>query len=410
MKVTIVAPFDLRLRDGTSIRVTNLTKASADAFENVFILSQAINEELRGISNLKYIELKELQARYHLFLAFLEILSKQFAYSIASKILENSFFKALREAPVDVDIVHVHWLLHKYLARILTDYIKNSDVPIIVDLHGLYKLQPMPKYDTKSVLMHALGLIHEFLTIRDRYIKAFTVPSRGLKAFLAKTFKIDPSKIFVVPDAVDLDTIEYAKKCDAIEEEMEKFLAISQNLDNVVAYAGTLSVFHGFFDLIRAVEVAKKIKGKNIRLMLIVPSKNQASKFLNILPEDTIILDKVPRKFVPCILRKASVLVLPHKVGTQFDYIPSNKIYDYMLAGRPIVAYGIPAVTETLETYPMKIFINTNNVHALARGIIQAMDLWANAEPKPIFYDVPTLEEVEKELILTYKWVLHHES
>jgi glycosyltransferase involved in cell wall biosynthesis len=114
-------------------------------------------------------------------------------------------------------------------------------------------------------------------------------------------------------------------------------------------------------------------------------------RFKSLLPEGTKIMIGIPRRFVPCILREASVLVLPHWAGTQFDYIPSNKIYDYMLSGRPIVAYRTAAVVESLKRYPYSILVKPNDPKALAEGIVKAFESLRNAEPRAVFDNVPTL-------------------
>jgi len=96
--------------------------------------------------------------------------------------------------------------------------------------------------------------------------------------------------------------------------------------------------------------------------------------------------------------------VLPHRAGTQFDYIPSNKVYDYMLAGKPIVAYKTPAIEETLSKYRMRILTEPNNPVALAKGIVKALELWKDSEPAST-YDVPTLEDAVKSLKVIYRIV-----
>jgi glycosyltransferase involved in cell wall biosynthesis len=403
MNVIVLAPFDLRVRDGTSIRVTNMTKATSEISEAIYIISNSINEELKELNNLKHIRIKSIQARYHFIMAFTKRLFKKTSHLIADKIFEKDLM-TLKYIFKNIDIIHVHWLINSYIAKILRDELEISNTPTIIDLHGLYRLQPLPKYSMKASLAHFLGFIYESLAIKDKDLNGFIVPSNGLKTFLSKSFGIEPNKIFIVPDAVDPVIIETAKKCDEVEEDLKKFLEKYPVLDDAIAYVGTISMFHGFLDLLKAVRIIRKISDKNIKLFLIIPSKSQLKEFHSLLPKDTIVLENIPRKYIPCILRRTSVLILPHKAGTQFDYIPSNKIYDYMLAGRPIVAYRTPATTETLKTYPMKILVKPNDVYALAEGIIRALELWRNIEPRPIFSNMPTLEEVKRSLDLAYKY------
>ena len=402
MKLLIIAPFDLRLREGTSIRVTNLVKASTLICEKVFLLSQFMNDELKNINNLEHVEAKPLQARYHFVVALAEELSTQLSRIISKRVLGEELFSTLENVMKNVNIVHVHWLIFRYIPKVINNY-----KPVIIDLHGLYRLQPLSEHSLKSSLIHILGYLQESLALRDEEdVDAFTVPSEALKLYLVKDLGISSNKVFVVPDAVDEEIIELARNCDRIEGELNSLPTLPSN-SKVIAYTGTISSFHGFLDLVKAVKMVGKKYGKELWFLLITPNKGQLSKFTHLLPKNMIILENIPRKFVPCILRKTTVTVLPHRAGTQFDYIPSNKIYDYMLAGRPIVAYETLATAKTLETYPMKIFAKANSPHDLAQGIIQALELWSATEPKPMF-NVPTIKNVEKALDSAYKWVLTH--
>jgi len=56
----------------------------------------------------------------------------------------------------------------------------------------------------------------------------------------------------------------------------------------------------------------------------------------------------------------------------------------------------------------MKILVKPNDVYALAEGIIRALELWRNIEPRPIFSNIPTLEEVKRSLDLAYKYFMYH--
>jgi glycosyltransferase involved in cell wall biosynthesis len=249
-----------------------------------------------------------------------------------------------------------------------------------------------------------MGLLYERIGIKDKAIGAFTVLSFGFKEFMERFYGVAPESMFVVPDIVELEVIDTAKRCketlDAFRDDKDCF-----NFYGYVAYAGSLTQHHGFFDLIEAIRIVRRRLGDSVRLLLIVPEAGQVMRLKSLLPEDTKILVGLPRKLVPCVLRGTSVLVLPHQAGTQFDYIPSNKIYDYMLSGRPIVAYKTMAVVETLKKYPYAIFVKPNDPEALADGVIKAFKLWRDVKPQEVD-DVPTLDDAKKALERVYRYVL----
>jgi len=70
MNVLFIAPFDLRIRDGTTVRVINLVRAVAQVCDTVFLASYTNNEYLKALSNIVHIRLKNIQLRYHLAMAF----------------------------------------------------------------------------------------------------------------------------------------------------------------------------------------------------------------------------------------------------------------------------------------------------------------------------------------------------
>jgi len=397
MNVLFIAPFDLRIRDGTTVRVINLVRAAAQVCDTVFLASYTNNEYLKALSNIVHIRLKNIQLRYHLAMAF----TSSILTRLASKFLTRFFeigFEYNKNIYESIDIIHVHWLLFSYLAK----YIQTLSprwIPLIVDLHGSYRIQEPLNYSMKNILLHTLGLLHETTTIRDSSISAFTVPSSSFGEFVKSAYGIDSRKVFVVPDVVEPEVLASAKECN--DKGAEELLGERIASRGVVAYVGTVSKYHGFFDLVEAFRIAKR-SYKDLNLLLIVPSLQQLAKLGRFLPEETVVLENVPRRILPCVLRRASVLVLPHRAGTQFDYLPSNKVYDYMLAGRPIVAYRTPAVETALGDYSMRILVEPNNPVELAKGILKAMLLYGDSEPKPAFDKVPLLESAANALERVY--------
>jgi len=401
MRVLFIAPFDLTIRDGTSIRVLNLARAAAQICEHVFLASYTSDESFKELDNLTHIKIRSVQLRYHFVGAFMNKVSPQITSRVAAKLLGLTSVEA--SVMKRVDLIHLHWLLHSYIAKSFQLLI-GQEIPLVADLHGSFRIQEPPKGSMKGALAHALSYLHESIAIKDNSIKAFTVPSKSFGNFLASTYGISLAKIFEVRDFVEPETLASARRCGEIDEEVRKLLGNNIALHGFVAYAGAVSTYHGFFDLVEAFKIAEKLSRKELRLLLIIPTSRQIAKFQKILPSNTVILENIPRRFILCLLRHASALVLPHRAGTQFDYIPSNKVYDYMLAGKPIIAYKTPAIEEMLSKYKMYILTEPNNPVALAKGIVKALELWKDSEPAPA-YDVPTLEEAVKSLKVIYRIV-----
>lgn len=58
MKVAIIAPNDLRIFDGTTIRITGFTKALSHCVERVYLISTSTNYEISKLNNVFWIRLK----------------------------------------------------------------------------------------------------------------------------------------------------------------------------------------------------------------------------------------------------------------------------------------------------------------------------------------------------------------
>jgi glycosyltransferase involved in cell wall biosynthesis len=400
MKVLFIAPFDLTMRGGTSIRVSNLAKAAARICEQVFLASHTSNEELESIRNLLHIRVKYIRSRFRTIMTLVNDVNYQLALKLIAKLLKSELSE-MKSVVDEVDVIHVHQHLFGFcLAKILQRSMDARRAPMVVDLHGLLRLQGLMGTSLKEVLVNVAWLLHEFMVFRDRSVAAFTMPSKSLGEFLKSAYGVDPDKVFEVPDAVDQEVVATAKRCEEVEKEVERLLRGSE-LRNAVAYVGNLSRYHGFFDLVKAIKIAKRSL-REIKLLLVVPSLKQLERFRYLLPEGTIALENVPRRLLPCILRRAALCVVPHRAGTQFDYVPSNKVYDYVLSGRPIVAYRTPAVVEVLSKYPMRVLVKPNDPQSLAEGIVKALELWEDSEPAPRFDCMPTLDDVGRSLRTLY--------
>jgi len=57
------------------------------------------------------------------------------------------------------------------------------------------------------------------------------------------------------------------------------------------------------------------------------------------------IVDEVPFSMAPAIVRGCDVGIIPYRTGGLIDYVHPKKLYEYLAAGKPVVATGLPAVS-----------------------------------------------------------------
>lgn len=409
MKVLFIVPWDLERRDGTSIRVYNLAKASSYFCNVVYIASPNINEDLKSINRLVWIRIPKLR-----FATIYQLTLTSYFIKYCIELLYH-FIKNNKSFLNDVDIVHIHWLLGLPLALILQGLWKVK-APMLVDLHGSFTLQRAMLGDLKSSLMIMLGRLHESFTLRYKYLYAHgivgvTVPSKAFRQYLIHKYELPKNYVYVAPDAIDIESIEYSKSVD--NKELIERIGEPEKT-RTVAYVGSTSFFHGFHDLLAAFRLVKK-KIRDVKLLLIVPNAAKIYPIIckfGINHNDVIIIENVPRYKLIAHLRIANVLVLPHRIDSQFKYLYSNKLLDYMVSGKPIVAYALPSVKELLQNYPIKLFVEPDNPVELAKGIIKMLSEQICSEniARRVYDMIPTLEILSRALEKIYSIILENYS
>ncbi|MEM0488983.1 MAG: glycosyltransferase [Candidatus Bathyarchaeia archaeon] len=370
MKVLTITPNDLRVYDGTTVRVSGLTKSIALHVGRVYLASPSINDDLLELSNLVWIKLKLLRPLTLLVVNYLSIISRHVLDSLAS-----SFIPIVEELR-DVDVIHAHWFLTLPLAVGLRR--RLGEIPIVVDLHGLFELQSHNLLASpKDSLFINLSRIIEKTRMTDKLISAFTVPSEPLKRYIVSRYHLRSDSVFTVPDGIDLDDVpDYDK---SLVDKLRSNLGLEGR--SVITYVGTPSYSHGFYDLLEAFNKARQ--REDLALLLVVPNKAHASNAINRMGlriKNVVILENIPRREVYHYLYASNVLAVPHRAGTQYDLLSSNKLLDYMSSGKPIVSYALPSVIRVLKDYPLKVLVEPNSPDKLAEGILRALKFYGNSK------------------------------
>jgi glycosyltransferase involved in cell wall biosynthesis len=169
-------------------------------------------------------------------------------------------------------------------------------------------------------------------------------------------------RVAVIPDG--------ARICPAADVEFRT--AESQPPDPIVAYAGHLYAWKGVDVLLEALALVPNARG------LIVGGHAEESDLarLQALARQLGISDRVtftgmvePAR-VPELLRRASVLALPNPasaISTRFT--SPLKLFEYLAAGRAIVASDLPSIREILHNGVDALLVAPGDANALAGAI-----------------------------------------
>ncbi len=145
----------------------------------------------------------------------------------------------------------------------------------------------------------------------------------------------------------------------------------------VVAYAGHFYPYNGAHLLIEALALLPGVRGliigghprdaadgERLRALTSALGLTERVTFTGLVPPDEVL----PR------LRGADVLVQPLIDAPYTRYASAMKLFDYMAAGRPIVAFDLASTREVVSDGRTARLVEPGNVEALAAGIHDVLD------------------------------------
>jgi glycosyltransferase involved in cell wall biosynthesis len=178
---------------------------------------------------------------------------------------------------------------------------------------------------------------------------------------------VDPKRILVSPDAVDFERFSSLPE----KAEARNALAIPPNAP-VVCYTGHLYSWKGAHTLARA---SRHLPNEYL-VYVVGGTEEDVNSFRRFLRDEG--LDKVksighvPPDRVPAYLAAADVLALPNsgRSETSARFTSPMKLFEYMAAGRPIVASRLPSLQEVLRDGENALLVPSDDPKALAAGIV----------------------------------------
>ncbi len=206
---------------------------------------------------------------------------------------------------------------------------------------------------------------HKRLWKKAYFIIAIT---QGLKNLLIK-HGIDSEKILVAPDGVDL---EFFNSVNQSKEDIRIELGLPSD-DFLVGYIGkfkTLGMEKGIKTMISALSLLDKeikmvfVGGEEFEIK---ECKNMANR-LNVSTQCFLINHQPYLKIIK-YMKAMDALVIPFPNAPHYAFYASPlKLFEYMAAGRPIIASDLPALREILND-KNALFFKPENADDLARSV-----------------------------------------
>lgn len=218
------------------------------------------------------------------------------------------------------------------------------------------------------------GLAAKIEELNLRYADLIVVVSRVMKdELLSRGFA--PEKILVNPNGVDLDL--FSSQTEEKARELRRELGLEDKI--LAGFIGTFGPWHGVIELAKAIQPA--VEG-NPRLHFLLmgtgPLEAQVREIVQAagMKERVTFTGLIPQQEAPVYLSACDILLSPHvpnRDGSRFFGSPT-KLFEYMAAGKGIVASRLEQIGEILEAGKTALLVEPGNIKELAEQIIYLAD------------------------------------
>jgi glycosyltransferase involved in cell wall biosynthesis len=178
------------------------------------------------------------------------------------------------------------------------------------------------------------------------------------------------SRVTVLPNGVDTDRIRPIEPTAAWRQKAGGSAADAR----VIGFVGRVRPWHGVDKLIEALAVARR-EHPELRLCVVGEDGDAARELQALvrrldLENVVTFTGAVPPEEIPEALGAIDIAVAPYPALDRFYFSPL-KIYEYMAAGRPVVASAIGQISDVLEDGRTGLLVPPGDVDALAAALVR---------------------------------------
>lgn len=195
--------------------------------------------------------------------------------------------------------------------------------------------------------------------------------SNSAKRHLQEVWQVNPEKIVVLPNGVDIDLFQPRKR--------DKQLSVDLGLDHgpVITFVGGFQPWHGLDSLVEAFAgLLNEIPSANLLLVgdgRARPLVEQAVHKFG-LEKKVTVTGLVPQTRIPEILGITDVAVMPYPKLPKELWFSPLKMYEYMAAGCAIVASKDGQISEVIQDGQTGILVEPGEVNDLSRALISLIN------------------------------------
>ena len=178
---------------------------------------------------------------------------------------------------------------------------------------------------------------------------------------------VPAGRVLVNPNGVDPE--QFRPECGA--SELRQRLGLQSSI--VIGFSGTFGVWHGIPTLAESMRQVLDAR-RHVRFLLVGdgPVRHHVAGF----GERVVLTGMVPHARMPEYLAACDILVSPH--GRQADggefFGSPTKLFEYMAAGRGIVASAVGQIAQVLEHEQSGLLVPPDDADALTQALLHLVD------------------------------------
>lgn len=342
---------DLTINQGYRIHILKILEGLKKAEHEIYLITINDKKELKGFIDYLCIPHRYLRFKLHKIFPYFGFIDSIFIFFNILKLHKKKKF----------DVIHERYGLYSYggafAAKILKlPYILEVNAPIIEEkqLHTI----PLRCAQKWAALLNSTYCLNQ----ADRIIAVSTL----LKNYMVNNWGIKASKIYILPNAADIESFENVSS--------DKVRA-KYNLKNriIIGFVGSLHKWYGIENLLKAFAIAQK---SNNNLILMIIGDGQYRKQLENLTEklkisdQTIFTGNIPHSEIPEYINAFDIAIAPYRDLPTGFYNSPIKLFEYMAAGKAIIASKIGQIDEIVEHKKTAWLVPPGNIKALSEAII----------------------------------------
>jgi glycosyltransferase involved in cell wall biosynthesis len=250
---------------------------------------------------------------------------------------------------------------------------KIAKAKLCFELHDLWPLSPLQ--------LGGYSGHHPFIRIMQRAEDFYCKHSDIVVSILPLTREylkgrgLDEKKFFYIPNGIALE--ELSETGDLSFEMSQKLNNLRTKYNFIIAYTGA----HGTANALSVlIDVASRLSDDGIAVVLIGrgPEREGLKSYVREKKVNNVyFFDPVPKSEIPAILNQFDALYIGLQNKSLFQFgISPNKIFDYMMAAKPIIQ-AIDSGNNLVEEADCGVSAKAGNVEEIAKVILHLKSLTA---------------------------------